>query len=465
MVAARPLGILGRGDLVPQGDGVGAARALGRVRVDVVPRAVLQGDGEDVRDRVVERLSRRGGVVLLRVARARADHVVRVVAGVQDDGCHVRGVAQLGALGSEAAGEVDPRLGLILGRVLLRVRVEDRALGLALGGERHVVRGIRSAQHPRDDAVLALVDGGGAGLAAHRAVDGFDGHLPGEGGCVRLPRGDLALARLAGGGGGVERLTDRLVDRLLVEVEQGADAGGGGGAEVGDVVDLVLVQRDGADEVDLHLVRRREGADDRRAVAAGVLGDRHHGRDVVAGVRVVGGEEGVVVVELADRDAVGPRGPLGAGATLKGAAEHGPADPADRDGVVERLLPRGAHRTPRERGGRNGGVVDDAVDDHVHDVVVDRHRVDGDARQGPRQLPLAREVLVAAVDAEVVGDRHARAFRWGEGAASSRDSRMLVRALCRCTWVACAARSASPAAIAAAISRCSDTEAASRSGW
>ena len=64
----------------------------------------------------------------------------------------------------------------------------------------------------------------------------------------------------------MQRLADGLEDRLLVEAEERADAGGGRRAEVGDVVDLVLVQRDRLDEVDLDLVAGRDAAHD---VAAG----------------------------------------------------------------------------------------------------------------------------------------------------------------------------------------------------
>ena len=81
-------------------------------------------------------------------------------------------------------------------------------------------------------------------------------------------------------------------------------------------------------------------------------------------------------------------------------------DAADRDGVVERLLAGGAHGRAGEgcRGHRR--VVDDAVDDHVDDVGLDLDRVGGDLGDVPGELPLAGEVLVAAVDAEVMGDGH-----------------------------------------------------------
>ncbi len=131
VVAAGPLRVLDRGDLVPQLHGVRPGGAFRGVGVHVVPGAVLQGDGEDVRDRVVQRLAAGRGVVLLRVVRAGADHVVGVVAGLDQHRLHVGGVGDLGVLAVELAGQVDPGLGLVLGRVLLGVGVQDGALGLA----------------------------------------------------------------------------------------------------------------------------------------------------------------------------------------------------------------------------------------------------------------------------------------------------------------------------------------------
>src|SRR5690606_4358006 len=87
------------------------------------------------------------------------------------------------------------------------------------------------------------------------------GHLAREGRGVGLPARDLALARLPGRGGRVKGLADRLEDRGDVEAEQRADAGRGARAEVGDVVDLVLVQRDRLDQVDLDLIARRQTTD------------------------------------------------------------------------------------------------------------------------------------------------------------------------------------------------------------
>ncbi len=78
------------------------------------------------------------------------------------------------------------------------------------------------------------------------------------------------------------------------------------------MVDLVRVQADRLHQVDLDLVAGGDAAQQGGAVRAGVLRDGEDRRDVVARVRVLGGEEGVVEVELAHGDAVGPGGPLGA---------------------------------------------------------------------------------------------------------------------------------------------------------
>src|SRR3546814_937884 len=61
--------------------------------------------------------------------------------------------------------------------VLLRVGLQDRALGLAGLGQRHLADHLRPAQQDGEDAVVALVDRRRAGLPAQRAVDGGDGDL------------------------------------------------------------------------------------------------------------------------------------------------------------------------------------------------------------------------------------------------------------------------------------------------
>jgi hypothetical protein len=164
-----------------------------------------------------------------------------VVAGVDDD------LADLGSIpvpGAEPARQVDQRLRLVLGRMLLGVGLQDRPLRLAGSGQRHRVRRLRAGQQPGDDAVLALIDGARRALAAHRPVHGLDRRLPGERGRVGLPAGDLSLAGLPGLRRAVQRLADRLVGGLGVQAEQRGDPGGGRRPQVGDVVDLVLVQAD-----------------------------------------------------------------------------------------------------------------------------------------------------------------------------------------------------------------------------
>jgi hypothetical protein len=139
---------------------------------------------------------------------------------------------------------------------------------------------------------------------------------------VSLPRRDLALATLTRRGRSVQTLTNGLVDRLDVETEQGADACGSRRPNVGNVVDLVLVQADRAHEIHLNLVSGRDPAHQGATVLAGVLSDREDRRDVVARVRVFGREESVVVVELAHGHAVGPRCPLGARTAVKRRTEQ-----------------------------------------------------------------------------------------------------------------------------------------------
>ena len=285
-------------------------------------------------------------------------------------------------------------------------------------GKRHVVRGVRPVEQPGDHAVLALVDRGGARLAAQRAVDRLDRHLAGEGGGVRLPAGDLALAGLPGGGRGVQRLADRLEDRLGREAQQRADAGGGRRAEVCDVVDLVAVQADRPREVDLDLVAGRDTSDQiltgQPVGARRVLGDGRDRRDVVAGMRVLGRQKRVVVVELADGDPVGPRRPLRRHAGRRPLAEDGRAvlrmlrrlgelrQLARWDRVRERLRPRRDDGPPGEGRCRHGRVVDDPVDHHLGDLRVHLDGVGRHLGDLPGELVLARQVLLAAVHTNVV---------------------------------------------------------------
>src|SRR5690242_18924028 len=99
--------------------------------------------------------------------------------------------------------------------------------------------------------------------------------------CVRFPATDLALAALTRGEADVNRLLDRLENRLGVEVEHRPDPRGDTRAEVRDVIDLVLVQADAFHQIDLNLVRGYDPAKQILAVARALLRDREQRRDIV----------------------------------------------------------------------------------------------------------------------------------------------------------------------------------------
>ena len=188
----------------------------------------------------------------------------------------------------------------------------------------------------------------------------------------------------------MQGLLDGLEGDLGVEAEHRADSGCGRGAEVGDVVDLVLVQAHALDQVDLDLVAGGHTVDEVLAADALVLGDREDRRDVVAGVGVFGGEEGVMEVEFADRDAIGPGGPFRGEAFVQRQSEDCGTG-GERVGLG--LLASVQRGRPAHRGGCDGGVVDDSVDHHFGDVCVDRSRVGRDLCDLPGELIFASQVL------------------------------------------------------------------------
>ncbi len=158
------------------------------------------------------------------------------------------------------------------------------------------------------------------------------------------------------------------------------------------MVDLVLVQADPADQVDLDLVGGGDAADQVRAADTELLGDRDEGGNVVAGMRVLGGQEGVVEVEFTHRDTVGPGRPLRA-STL-------PSTPntwAPCSGAVRQRLGAGdGDGAAGHRGRGHRGVVDDAVDDHRLGLRRDRDRVGGHLGDLPGQVLGAGKVVGAA---------------------------------------------------------------------
>src|SRR5690606_13469629 len=159
-------------------------------------------------------------------------------------------------------------------------------------------------------------------------------------------------------------------------------------------------------------------------------------------------------------DAVGPGGPFGGGARLE--AEDARAGAAGGDGVAERLGAGGDDRGAGGGGDGDGGGVGGADDHQLGDLGPGHDRGEGGLRHLPGQLVLVGEVLLGAVDADVVVD-HAVASWWaGSADAASAVESVGMPAPCRWararrrwTRVLAAASSGSPEAIARAMSACS----------
>src|SRR5437763_1328697 len=64
VIALGPLGVFDSADFLPKFDCVGAGSALACIAIDAVPFSVLQCDGEDVHDAVVECFAGGAGVHL-----------------------------------------------------------------------------------------------------------------------------------------------------------------------------------------------------------------------------------------------------------------------------------------------------------------------------------------------------------------------------------------------------------------
>ena len=192
MVFAGPFRIFAGFDLVPKAHGISPARPLRRVAIHMVPAAILQRDGEDIHDGMVQRLAARLRVHLLRVIRPGADHVMGVMAGMDDDlfnRFHIRD------LFAHAEGQVNQRLGLVFGRMFLGVGIKDGPLGFARFRQRHFVidRAIDilavgpPGQNPGNHTVLTFINRRRRALAAHAAIHGFHRELAGMGRGIGLP--------------------------------------------------------------------------------------------------------------------------------------------------------------------------------------------------------------------------------------------------------------------------------------
>src|SRR5690606_24011525 len=106
------------------------------------------------------------------------------------------------------------------------------------------------------------------------------------------------------------RLLDGLIGGIGRQAERGADAGSDRWAEMRDVVDLVLMQADALHKIDLYLVASRQTLGELRAGKTAMLRHGQNRRDIVTRMRIVGGDEGVVEVEFAHDNAVGPGRPF-----------------------------------------------------------------------------------------------------------------------------------------------------------
>ena len=185
-----------------------------------------------------------------------------------------------------------------------------------------------------------------------------------------------------------------------IEFEQGPQSGRNRGADMGDVVDLVLVEADRLHEIDLNFITRRDAADERPAVTPALLRDRKHGGNVVARMRIIGGEERVMEIELSYRRAVRPCRPLSADRVFGGKTEQRRAAGSH---VGVRHGARRLDRPAIERGDGDRGVIDDAVDDHVGRFGVDLDWVGGDGGDLPGELVFALQIVFGTVGANVMG--------------------------------------------------------------
>ena len=367
----------------------------------MMPRAILQRDGEDIHDRMIQGFAAGLRVHLLRIVGAGTNHVVRMVAGVDHD--LFDGVKVIDAF-AHAESQIDQRLRLILGAVFLGIAVHDGALGFTGCGQRHDIMTLGSAmQHPCDDTVLAFVDRARCTLAAHHPVHRLNRQLAAVRRCIGLPGADFTLAGLAGGEADMHRLLHRLVNHVLLQVQQRADAGGLRRAQMRDVVDLPLMQTNGAHQVDLDFITGGDAADQVPARLFQRLRDSEDGRNIVARMRIVGGQERVVHVQFPHGHAVRPCCPFRADTLRRSNAEH------RRPCFVwpsQRHVAGGHDGVAVGGCDRHRGVVDDAIDDHRRHVFRHRDLVGRNAGDLPRQLVFPFQACLRWADLDVMFDHY-----------------------------------------------------------
>ena len=104
-------------------------------------------------------------------------------------------------------------------------------------------------------------------------------------------------------------------------------------------------------------------------------------------------EEAVVKVEFAHCRGVGPGRPFAVNAYLAG---HSMDKRAARPWMRQCLAAGGHHRRTVRGRGRHRGVIDDPVDDHLGNVLIDWSGIRRQFRNHPGQLAFARNVPVDA---------------------------------------------------------------------
>ena len=224
-----------------------------------MPGAVLQRDREDVHHRVVQRLAAGIRIELLRIAgtryRSRRGCGGWCAARSTRSGRDRRSVRASGGRGRSAPGSGTRRS--VPWCSCRGWRAWPR---LAPGsGTWYSASGPPSSQAMTPSSPSQIGDGAPSPRIARSTAS--TATLPASAGAYAFqlemaPLRDWRVAVV-----GVQRLPDGLVDGLGVEAEQGADAGRGRRAQVGDMVDLVLVQADCPHQVDLDLVAGGEAAD------------------------------------------------------------------------------------------------------------------------------------------------------------------------------------------------------------
>ena len=156
------------------------------------------------------------------------------------------------------------------------------------------------------------------------------------------------------------------------------------------MVDLVLVQADRLDQVDLDLVAGGEAADQvgtagrpQCCATARIGGMLSPGCEYSAARKVSWKSSSRTATPLAHAAHSGENVPSTPNTVAPGGVRGGPAPGA-------RAFD---DRTAGQRGGGDRGVVDDAVDDHLGDVVADLHRVGGHLGDLPGEVLVPGESL------------------------------------------------------------------------